>query len=869
MSNYLITQIIFKHIIIYRWVLRGMKISRRDFLKAAIASGLATSIPLQLPRETLIEEPGQEARLAPRQGPQAGVYRSACFICGQKCPIRVTVRRTSGGEVVVSLSYNTDGRYDSQYACCGRPHTIFEARTLKERIKKPLARAGEKGSGKFRETSWEEALDTLASWLKEVDPSEVIVFSHQGCESGIVKDFFKEIVGVPHVTKHCDTCHTAIDYASWWLFGKLMSPGSFRPDYENARLVVFMGRNPVEGIVAAPWTKMFAEGRRRGMRIIAFDVRRSRLTALADRYYLLPPGTDLAVALAILNVILEDGLYDEDYLRRYTNAAMLVYTDTLEPVGLKDNPRMEGKKTYMVYDEADGRVKLKTEASRPALLGEFNLGGRRAKTSLQLLKEAVSSYTPEWAEKITGVPAGEIRWVAWSLAREAPRAFIDPGYKGTRYRSEGMLFRAIFLVNTLLGSMGSRGGVAWNKKPKIMSPFKVLGIEGRGPQGDPLYKYWEENGATFVNHKCYSMLAIKSILEERPHRFRMAIIFNQNLVAHIQGSQDVIRALKKLDYVVVMDTTFNETTLYADLILPLPMFFEASSPTLFTPSKTGQGQVTIIEQVLEPPEGYDVKPAWWILKELGKRLDPDNSGLYEMLGEHEYIWRKQAEDLGIDPSELLSRGVATLYKSPVYHPLKGKGHKTVTGEIEILNVEGLARYRDSVGKASSYNPFPTWIPPAWMDQGPLGDGEAVAVDICHRMTATNMWIRFTRLAHSMLKWDRMDSVLIHKARAEKLGIRDGDKIILEGPGGTLEARARVTEDVHPTVVLAPHATNPGPAGAWIEVEYRDGSTERLRLFHRTSGHGINTNMLHKLDSMMLEEGGRAIQNDVRVRIRRG
>ncbi|MEB3861511.1 MAG: molybdopterin-dependent oxidoreductase [Desulfurococcales archaeon] len=844
-----------------------MKISRRDFLKAAIASGLVATVPGGA-LHTLIEKPAHkpgQATYRLQQGERAGarLYRSACFICGQKCPIKVKV---DGGRILTVI-YNTDGANDSQYACCGRPHTIFEARTLKERIRAPLAREGERGSGSFREISWSEALDTLASWLREVEPGEVIVFSHQGCESGIVKEFFKNIVGVPNVTKHCDTCHTAIDYASWWVFGKLIGPSGFRPDYENARLVVFMGRNPVEGIVAAPWTKMFAEGRKRGMRIIAFDVRRSRLTALADKYYLIPPGTDLAAALAILHVILRDGLYDEDYLRRYTNAPMLVYTDTLEPVGLADNPKVEGKKTYKVLDEADGAVKWKTEATRPALLGEVNIGGRTAKTALQLLKEAVSSYTPGWAEEVTGVPAEELEWVARSLAYEAPRAFIDPGYKGTRYKSEGMLFRVIHLVNVMLGAVGARGGVAWNKKPKIKSPFKILGIEGLGPQGEPLYKYWEEHGVAFVNHKCYSMLAIRSILEEKPRRYRMAIIFNQNLVAHVQGSSDVIRALKKLDYVVVMDTVFNETAVYADLILPLPMFFETSSPTLFTPSKTGTGQLVVVEKAIDPPPGYDVRPAWWIIKELGKRLDPGNSALYEMLGEHEYIWRKQAEDLGIDPEGLLERGVATLYKSPIYHPLKGKSLYTVTGEIEVLNVEGLSRYRGEAGKPSSFNPFPAWIPPAWMSQGPLGDDEAVAVDICHRMTATNMWIRYTRLTHSTLKWDRMDGVLIHRGKAEKLGIRDGDTIVLEGPGGSLEAKARVTEDIHPTVVLAPHATNPGPAGGWIKVRYRSGE-ERLRLFHRTSGAGLNTNMLHRLGDMVMEEGGRAIQNDVRVRIRR-
>ncbi len=842
-----------------------MGLSRREFLKTAIATSIMMSVPIT--RQLAIEkpQPAQRASLASVQPAGTVVARTACFICGQKCPIKVVVDRDKG--IIRNIMYNSDHRFDDQYACCGRPHTIFEARHLRERIRKPLVRTGDRGSGRFREISWNEALDLLAGKLREYRPEEVIVFSHQGCEAGIFKAFMKEIVGVPNVTKHCDTCHTGIDYAAWWLFGKMMGPSSFRPDYLNARLVVFIGRNPVEGIVASPWTKMFAEGRKRGMRIIAFDVRKSRLTALADEYYIVPPGTDLAAALAILHVIIRDGLYDEEYLRRYTNAAMLVYTDTLEPVGLMDHPRLDGKKTYLVYDESTGNIVPETEAQMPALLGEYTVDGRPAKTALQLLWENIQEYTPEWAEEITGVPARALENVARRLAYDAPHSFIDPGYKGTRYRNEGMLFRAIFLINALIGSIGARGGVAWNKKPKFKSPFSILGIEGSGPQGDPLYKYWEKQGVAFINHKCYSMLAIKSILEEKPHRFRMAIVYNQNLVGHVQGSQDVIRALKKLDYVVVIDSTFNETTMYADLILPVTMFFEASAPTLFNPSKTGQKQVTIIEKVIDPPEGVEAKPGWWIVKELGKRLDPDNTSLYERLADHEYIWRKQAEDLGLDPDLLLRQGVATMSKNPTYHPLKGKALYTVTGKIEIINVKGLEDYRSYVGKPHSFNVFPVWIPPAWMDDGPLRDDEAVAIDIFHRMTATNMWIRFTKLSYSTLKWDRMNGVIIHTSKAEKLGLKTGDVVVLEGPGGSLEARIIVSDDVHPSVVLAPHGTNAGPASREIVVEGPNG-TYTVRLFHRTSGMGINTNMLHKLDAMLLEEGGRAMQNDVRVRIRR-
>ncbi len=834
------------------------RISRRDFLKLAATTAVAATVLSTLSR--------QSSRKARFEGEAAKtmVKRSLCFICGQKCPIKVYVKKVGEAEVIERIEFNHDG-LEHEYAACGRPQTIFEARFIRERIRRPLLRVGE---NRFREISWDEALDILAKKLKEYRPEEIVVFAHQGCEVGVFTAFFKEVVGIPNVTKHCDTCHTGIDVAGWWVFGKMMGPGSYRPDYRNAKLVVFMGRNPLEGIVATPWTKLFAEGRKSGMRVIVFDVRRSRLTTIADRYYVIPPGTDLAVALAILNVILNEKLYNEDYVRKYTNASMLLYADTLEPVKLIDHPSWKGKKTYLVLDEVDGKVKPKTEASRPALDAEITIEGRKAKTVLRVLREAVAKYTPEWASMITGVPAEDIRWIARELAREAPRAFIDPGYKGTRYYNESMLHRVIRIIDALIGAFGARGGIAWPRKVKIPSPFKVLGIKGSKPKAEPLYKYWEsERGYRFIHPKCYSMLAMRSIFEGKPRKIKMVIAVNENIVAHIQGSNDVIKALREAEFVVVIDSAWSETAVFADLILPLTMFFEQDALSLFTPSKTGVAQVAVVEKIVDPPPGVDARPGWWILKELGKRLDPEHADLYEKLADVKTVWRLQAEKVGVDFNKLMEKGVVALYREPIYHPLKGKYFDTVTGEIELISVKGLELFRDYIGSESTLNPLPVWVPPRWMKEKPkLADNEFIAVDIAHRMTATNMWIRFSRLVADALHWDNMDGVLIHEERARRLGLKRGDRVKIVGPGGTLVARVIPTKDVHPYVILGPHAMNPGPADVEIEIEKVEGGIEKIKLFSHGVREGINTNVLARLFDDIPHEGGRAMQCDIIVRV---
>ncbi|GAB6147526.1 molybdopterin-dependent oxidoreductase [Stetteria hydrogenophila] len=847
-----------------------MRLNRREFLKLASLTAAAASMPMG---ELILERRKADAGAAVEKLQAVGVggtrvARLACTIC-VKCPLVVEVEKKNGAERVKSIRFNYIKGLEGEYATCGRPQTIFEARHLEQRIKKPLKRVGERGSGQFEEISWEEALDLIAEKLKQYAPDEIVVFRHVIPEGNVVTYFFQKVLGIPNITNHADTCHPAFNHGIWWISGKSMGPAAVVADYPNAKLAVFMGRNPTDAIVATSWDKRFAEGRRRGLRVIAFDIRKSRLTQLADRYFIIPPATDLAILLAVTHTLIKEGWYNEDYLRKYTNAPMLVYPDTLEPVGLLDHPKWKGKKDYLVLDEADGKVKPKTQAEKPALRATVEVNGRKAITVLDLVWEAVKNYTPEWAEGITGVKAEDIVWFARELAENAPRAFIHPGYKTARYANEAMKTRMIFIVNALLGAIGAKGGIVWPRKVKLKNPMSILGIKGSGPKAPPLYKYWEEQGVKFIIEESYSQLAIKSILEEKPKKIKMIIVINENVLGHSQGVKEVAEAFKKADFVVVADNVFNETTMYADLVLPVSMFFEYAAPTLITPSKTAVGQVIVHEKALDPPPGVDAKPAWWIVKELGKRLDPANADKYEKLADYEYIWRKQAEAAGIDYEELKKYGTTAIADSPIYHPLKGKFLPSVTGEIELVSVKGMEQFKDYAWKPSILNPLPAWVPPRWMQLkggAKLADNEFVAVDFYHKMHVHNMWLRYTKLTQSTMVWEGWNYVNINRERGEKLGLRDGDTIKIIGPGGTITARVRLTDDVHPFVAMAPHGTNFGYIPNKVTIKYRDGRTETITLLPEVYA-GLNTGMVYSFkDILLYEEGGGTAFDDGVVRI---
>jgi len=148
------------------------------------------------------------------------------------------------------------------------------------------------------------------------------------------------------------------------------------------------------------------------------------------------PGSDAALLLGILNVIMERKFYDEEYLRDYTNADILIDVNTLLPVGTRQNGEALD---YLVFDKATRSVTFKSEAEDPALFGSFkervNGVETACKTGLQMLADNAKQFTPEWAEGITTVPAGKVIELAENLNRYKPRVVLDRGYRSERYFS--------------------------------------------------------------------------------------------------------------------------------------------------------------------------------------------------------------------------------------------------------------------------------------------------------------------------------------------------------------------------------------------------------------------------------------------------
>mgnify|MGYP000579679916 CR=1 FL=1 len=295
------------------------------------------------------------------------------------------------------------------------------------------------GEGRFEEISWEQAFDILAGRLQKIrseDPKKFALFTGRDQMQALTGLFAKQF-GTPNYAAHGGFCSVnmaaGLIYTiggSFWEFGG--------PDLDRSKLFIMIGT--AEDHDSNPLKIHLSKFKRNGGRFISINPVRTGYSAIADEWVPIKPGTDGALLLAIIREIIEQGLYDRDFITQYTNAAELVVTDEeADDFGLFKRFEMhveEGcfdPENKLWWDREIGPIGTHTPGADPRLLGEFEMDdGLRVSPAFQLLKDRVADYTPEWAEGITGIPAETIRRLAHEMgvtARdqkiELPIAWVD------------------------------------------------------------------------------------------------------------------------------------------------------------------------------------------------------------------------------------------------------------------------------------------------------------------------------------------------------------------------------------------------------------------------------------------------------------
>ena len=422
----------------------------------------------------------------PAPGAKHEVRTTTCYMCACRCGIRVHLR-----DGQVRYIDGNPAHPLNQGVICAKGGAGIMKQYSPARLLRPLKRreGAPRGTGDFVAIEWDEAfaiLEKRLAHLRATDPKKLAFFTGRDQMQALTGLFARQF-GTPNYAAHGGFCSVNMAAGmiytiggSFWEFGG--------PDLERARLFIQLGT--AEDHHSNPLKKSIAAFKRAGGRFVAINPVRTGYAAIADEWVPIRPGTDGALLLAIIHELIVLGLYDREFLARYTNAGQLVNQDEASdefglmlrnPQGDIVNP-LRPHNFYWWDRIANRAVADHTEGADPALLGTFIVDGVPAKPAFQLLEERVRENTPEWAAEITGIPAATIRRLAHEMgvtARdhtiELPIAWTDwwgkqhrtvtgkpvafHAMRGLAAHSNGFqTVRALAVLMTLLGTIDRPGG---------------------------------------------------------------------------------------------------------------------------------------------------------------------------------------------------------------------------------------------------------------------------------------------------------------------------------------------------------------------------------------------------------------------------
>jgi anaerobic selenocysteine-containing dehydrogenase len=345
-------------------------------------------------------------------------------MCAQYCPANSYVK---DGKVI-----RLEASPVHEYAgTCGRSRAAGGALYSADRITTPLIRTGERGEGKYRQASWDEALDLIGAKLKKLrddgEPEKVVLFSR--FSSAMVWDGkFFDLYGTPNNVSYGDTCFEVVSRSFQAILG-FGGPGSHSGDYENADYGLIVGKNLGGAIIPHGWGAQFGKGLRHGLPLTVVDPRHPNEMAQSYAEWLpIRPGTDLSFLLGVLHFVVRKGYVDKGFLPK-TNLDALIVPETLMPVKMN---REVTPHDYLVYDTATGSFVMSRNATAPAYQGRYDYNGTVVQPAMELMKKVF--WTSIRKNCLKSALFQCPRWREWptSCTRPRPRhswksAIASPG----------------------------------------------------------------------------------------------------------------------------------------------------------------------------------------------------------------------------------------------------------------------------------------------------------------------------------------------------------------------------------------------------------------------------------------------------------
>jgi len=354
------------------------------------------------------------------------IRKTTCYMCACRCGINVHMKN---GQVAY-IEGNRDHPVNQGVLCAKGSAGIMQV-NAPSRLRAPLKRVGPRGSGKFEEISWDEALDLAVSWLKplrEKNPEKLAFFTGRD-QSQSFTSFWAQNFGTPNYAAHGGFCSVNMAAAGIYTMG-----GAFwefgQPDWEHTKLFMLFG--VAEDHDSNPIKMGIGKIKAHGAKVIGVNPIRSGYNAVADDWVGITPGTDGLFILALVHELLKAGKIDLNYLAQYTNAPVLLDAET--GLLLRDG---DGKQ--LVIDRVTKKpAPFDQKSVKPDLNGSHLLRGITHRTVFHHLIERYldPQYAPEAIANKVGISAGRIRALANELARVAFEEAFELDQKWTDFRGD-------------------------------------------------------------------------------------------------------------------------------------------------------------------------------------------------------------------------------------------------------------------------------------------------------------------------------------------------------------------------------------------------------------------------------------------------
>jgi anaerobic selenocysteine-containing dehydrogenase len=599
------------------------------------------------------------------------IRKTTCYMCACRCGINVHMK---DGKVAY-IEGNRDHPVNKGVLCAKGSAGIMQV-NAPSRLRAPLKRVGPRGSGEFEEITWDEALDLAVSWLKPIrdtDPEKLAFFTGRD-QSQSFTGLWAQNFGTPNFAAHGGFCSVNMAAGGIYTMG-----GAFwefgQPDWDHTKLLMIFG--VAEDHDSNPIKMGLGKIKARGAKVIGVNPIRSGYNAIADEWVGITPGTDGLFILSLIHCLIKAGRIDLDYLRRYTNAPVLVNGDESSSehgLLLRDE---DGK--MLVLDRRTGKpAPFDDPDVVPDLAGKWRKAGVTHRPVFQLMAERYLSddYTPEAVADRVGISATRIRHIAAELARVAFEEQIEIDQPWTDFRgvkhdkmigrpvsfhamrgisahSNGFqTCRALHVLQIILGSVEVPGGMRFKPpypKPVEAHPKPHCGVTPGKPLDGPHLGYVQgpddlclkEDGSPARIDKAYTWenpmsahglmhMVISNAYAGDPYKIDTLFMYMANMSWNSSmNTSGVMKMLTDKDEsgeyviprIIYSDAYSSEMVAYADLILPDTTYLERHDciSLLDRPICEADAAADAIRwPVIEPDR--DVRGFQSVLVDLGARL---------------------------------------------------------------------------------------------------------------------------------------------------------------------------------------------------------------------------------------------------------